>query len=283
MSGTLTMADPHAGEPQAPKATAMVIAAATRAAVLTAQQLPDTASRWVEAVHATARALIHRLAVAHGLDLAADELPYTCPPEAEAALDEIGPLAGWTPLDIGDVHQEWLRQRLVTKHGRLVAEAPRGSTSRDLQGAWYTPRPLARETSRLALAAGWERFPADDPAQLLRLRVVDPACGAGVILVQGARLLAGEYARRLAGTPEPPPHLMRKVLPEVIHRCVFGIDIDPVAVDLARASLWLEADGAPPFGWLDGNVACLDPLAAPNSLPDRLLAVLGEQPLEPTT
>lgn len=262
------------------RATGSVVAAATRAAVLTAEQLPDGPDRWALAIHATARALIHRLAAARDLPLSPDELPYEAPPAAETELDAIGPLDGWTPLDIGDIHQEVLRLRLSTSAGRLAAERARGVSTRDVQGAWYTPQPLARAASRLALQAAWQHFPEDDPDQLLRLRVVDPACGAGVILVEGAQLVAGEYARRLAGTQDIPPRLQAKVLIEVLYRCVFGMDIDPVAVDLARTSLWLLADGRPAFTWLDGNVACVDPLAGPDALPARLRTVLGERPLE---
>lgn len=257
------------------------VAAATRAAVLTAGNLPDNPGRWLAAVHTTIRALIHRLTDARDLPLSDDELPYDRLPAADTILDTIGPLTGWTPLDLGDIHQELLTLRLTGAGRNLTAVPQRGTTARDLQGSWYTPQPLARAASRLALTAAWDQFPASDPDQVLRLRVVDPACGAGVILIEGARMIAGEYARRLAGTTEPPPHLTRKVLPQVIHQCIYGTDIDPVAVDLARTSLWLEVGGVPPWGWLDGNLACIDPLAGPNALPERLLGVLGERPLDP--
>lgn len=256
------------------------VTAATRAAILTAATLPNTPDRWLNAVHATARALIHRLADARDLPLDDDELPYDRLPAAETLLDTIGPLTGWTPLDIGDIHQELLPLQLRETKDGLEAVRPKGATTRDTQGSWYTPQPLARAVSRLGLEAAWAVFPEDDPDQVLRLRVVDPACGAGVLMVEGVRIVAGEYARRLAGTQEAPPLLVRKVMPEVIYRCVYGMDIDPVAVDLARMSLWLEVGGQPPWSWLDGNVACLDPLAGPNSLPARLRDVLGEPLLD---
>lgn len=262
--------------------TAAVVAAATRAAVLTAGTLPDSPGRWLKAVHATVRALIRRTAAAQDLALAEDELPYDRLPAAETTLDGLGQLTGWTPLDLGDIHQELLPLELRETGAGLDAVRQKGASTRDTQGSWYTPQPLARAVSRLGLQTAWTRFPEGDPDQVLRLRVVDPACGAGVLMAEGARLVAAEYARRLAGTPGAPPHLMRKVMPEVIYRCVFGMDIDPVAVDLARMTLWLEAGGRPPWSWLDGNVACLDPLAGPNSLPARLLDVMGEPPLGDT-
>lgn len=256
------------------------VATSTHAAVLAAAALPDTPGRWLNAIHATIRALIHRVATAHELPLEGHELPYARVAAAESALNGFGPLTGWTPLDLGEIHQELLRLELRETAGGLEAARPKGVNARDAQGSWYTPQPLARAMSRLGLQAAWTQFPEDDPDQVLRLRVVDPACGAGVLIVEGARLVATEYARRLAGTQEAPTVLVRKVMPEVIYRCVFGVDIDPVAVDLARMTLWLEVDGKPPWSWLDGNVACLDVLAGPNSLPARLLDVMGEPPLD---
>lgn len=262
-----------------PRATTAATTATTEAAVITAQTLPDTPGRWLNAVHATIRALIHRVAEAHDLPLNDDELPYTRIDAAETVLDTIGPLTGWTPLDLGDIHQTLLPLQLHETKAGLDAVRQKGATTRDTQGSWYTPQPVARDMTRMALRLALAQMPFDDPDQVLRLRAVDPACGAGVFLVEGARMIAAEYARRLAGTPEPPPHLMRKVMPEVIYRCVYGMDIDPVAVDLARMSLWLEVEGRPPWSWLDENVALVDPLAGPNSLPARLLAVMGEPPL----
>ena len=257
------------------RVTGGVVAAATCAALATAETLPDTEQRWLLALQAVVRALIHRLAASR--DLSEPELPYVRVQAAEDALDAIGPLTGWTPLDIGDVHQELLRLELTQDHGELAVCRPKGASTRDSQGSWYTPTPLARETTRLALEATISIL-GPEPDEILRMRAVDPACGAGVIMVEGARLIAGLYAARLAGTPEPPPLLVRKLLPEVIYTCVYGMDIDPVAVDLARTSLWLEVGGRPGFGWLDGNVACLDPLAGPMEVPERLLAVMGAPP-----
>jgi hypothetical protein len=262
--------------------TPAVVTSVTRAAVLTAETLPGDGKPWLTAVQATVRALIHRVAAAQDLPLDDGELPYTSVTSAESLLNGLGPLDGWTPLTIGDLHQELLPLELRRTAGGLEAVRPKGATTRDTQGSWYTPQPVARAMTRMALEVAIGQMPAGDPDQVLRLRAVDPACGAGVFLVEGARMIASAYAQRLAGTPAAPPHLLRKVLPEVIHRCVYGMDIDPVAVDLARMSLWLEVEGRPPFGWLDGNVACLNPLDGPGSLPARLLDAMGEKPLQTT-
>lgn len=255
---------------------ATVADAAIRAAVCTAVVLPPGPERWVRAVQATARNLIHRLVAVRGFTLDEGDLPYATCPEADDVLDAVGPLTDWTPLDIGDVHQRFLTLRLDDSEPQLKAVRPRGATGRDIQGAWYTPQPLARATSRLGIEAALRGLPADEPEQVLRLRAVDPACGAGVILIEAADLIAREYARRLADAEAPPPHLVAKVLPEVMYACVFGMDIDPVAIDLTRLALWLAADARPPLSWLDRNIACLNPLDGPNELPPRLLTAIGE-------
>jgi hypothetical protein len=254
-----------------------VIAAATQAAVATAAARPDAENRWADAVQATIRALLHRLIAARGLSLDTPDLPYASVPAASAALDAVGSLEGWAVLDVGEVHQELLRLELADRGGRLTAARPRDASAHDRQGSWYTPQPLALATTRLALEAAIDGcLEADDPEQILRLRAIDPACGAGAFLLEGARLITGAYACRLAGAPEP-PLLVRRLLPEVTYRCVFGMDIDPVAVDLARTALWLEVGGRPLFDWLDDNVACVDPLSGPDALPERLRNVLDER------
>lgn len=259
-----------------PQPATAALAAATQAATLTAQHLPDTPTRWADAAQATIRALIHRTAEARGLPQ--PELPYTRHQAAETALDTIGPLHNWTPLTIGEIHQHLLTLHLTTHNGTLTATRPKGATARDQQGSWYTPQPVAHATTRLALEAALTQIDPANPDDILRINAIDPACGAGVFLAEAAQLLAGEYARRLAGTQQPPLPLYRKVLPQVIYECVYGMDIDPVAIDLAHATLWLQVDGRMPFGWLDGNVACVDPLEGPDCLPARLLDVMGEPP-----
>jgi len=254
-----------------------VIDAATRAAVLIAHHIVGRPQLWQDAIQHTVRALVHRLADARGLP--GPVLPYCRLDEAEQLLDAIGKLSGWTIHDLGDLNQELLRLHLVTDGRTLTAVKPQGQSQRDVQGSWYTPQPLAREMTRMTLGVAMEQLgDPEDPEQVLRLRVVDPACGAGVFLIEGARFVAQAYASRFTVDRSAPPELVALVLPMVMFECVYGMDIDPVAIDLARAALWLEVEGVVPFGWLDGNVACVNPLLDPNSLPERLLDVMGEPP-----
>jgi hypothetical protein len=127
-------------------------------------------------------------------------------------------------------------------------------TRRDAGGVFYTPKQVAEPMTRFALTKAVAQV-GPGPEQLLRVVVVDPACGAGVFLVVAARLLAGEYAARLART-RPGPTLVQAVMPTVILACIYGIDIDPVAVELARLSLSLATGRLLPEYALAEHVSC---------------------------
>lgn len=107
--------------------------------------------------------------------------------------------------------------------------------SRRRLGSYYTPGPLIDEILDRALAPLIEE--AHTPEELLNLRVIDPACGAGDFLHGATSRLASALARleHGNGTVAGPEHFGR-----VLERCIFGIDIDPIAQELCRLGLWLE-------------------------------------------
>ena len=117
-------------------------------------------------------------------------------------------------------------------------------------GSHYTPRELTEPIVRHALAPVLDRLRGEDgraptPAQILDLKVCDPAMGSGAFLVEACRQLADALVDAWGAHGEMP------VIPpdedEVIHarrlvaqRCLYGIDRNPTAVDLAKVSLWLS-------------------------------------------
>lgn len=213
---------------------------------------------WADAVQHTVRALIDRLAATMGLPPTG--LAYPNCPASDVALDKLGPLDGWHVLDIGEIHQRLLELTLTHQDGRPVARRE-SLAKRATQGAWYTPAPVAEAMCRLSIGPQLDRLALHpDPANLLQVLAIDPACGAGVFLIEAARLIAGRLAARVSGhNPAPDAHV-RAALPLVMRECIFGIDIDPVAVDLAKAALWLEIDGREPFAFMDRNIICGNPL-----------------------
>lgn len=233
----------------------------------TAELRATAGAAWPDAVHHTVRSCIDRLITARGMP--APGLPRPTVPAAETALDELGPLTGWEVADLGEVHQLLLELTPVTGRDGTVRATRPTQGRRDSQGAWYTPPEISAAMSRLSIGLALEQLVADDdPGAVFDLAVIDPACGAGVLLIDAARYITGRLAVRVSGQDPPPEVHVRAALPVVMTECLYGVDIDPVAVDLTRTALWLEVGGRPPFGFMDRNVIVGDVLASPDgSLP----------------
>jgi hypothetical protein len=140
-------------------------------------------------------------------------------------------------------------------------------------GTHYTPKVLAQEVVEHTLAPLC--FVRAEPgvhrprtaAELLALKVCDPTMGSGAFLVAACRFLADRLVEAwgreglpddVSGTAED-VHLA--ALRRVAARCVYGVDRDDMAVDLAKLSLWLVtlAKGKP-FGFVDHALRCGDSL-----------------------
>lgn len=161
--------------------------------------------------------------------------------------------------EIGEVHQLLLGGQ----------DAKRGE-----QGSYYTPDPLTQFMSRFVMDVQISRLSDRHPLDML---VIDPSCGAGAMLVRAARTLAARLVELELGC-EPTEDLVRGFLPYVAADCIFGVDIDPVAVDLAKSALWLEANGVPPITWMDRNIICGNTLEGdePPRLRERQAAISAE-------
>jgi hypothetical protein len=123
------------------------------------------------------------------------------------------------------------------------------SEERRRSGSHYTPRALTEPIVRTTLDPILARMRGADgraprPAQILDLKVCDPAMGSGAFLVEACRQLAGalvEAWNAHGGKPAIPPDEDDVVFAMrlVVQRCLYGVDRNPVAVDLAKVSLWL--------------------------------------------
>jgi hypothetical protein len=151
-------------------------------------------------------------------------------------------------------------------------------------GTHYTPKALAEEVvehtlAPLCFAPGpaegaepgvWRPKSADE---LLKLRVLDPAMGSGAFLVSACRYLSDRVVDAWLREPALPPEIAKDVDRDdheqlhqiarrlVADRCLYGVDRDPMAVELAKLSLWLVtlAKGRP-FSFLDHALRCGDSL-----------------------
>lgn len=132
-----------------------------------------------------------------------------------------------------------------------------------LTGSYYTPDSLVQALLDTALDPVLDRTEAEteDPAKaLLKLSVIDPACGSGHFLLGAARRIATRLARiRADGTPSLAD--FRHALRDVARCCIHGVDRNPMAVELTKVALWIETvDPGLPLGFFDAQIRCGDAL-----------------------
>jgi hypothetical protein len=113
-------------------------------------------------------------------------------------------------------------------------------------GSHYTPRSLTAPIVQHALEPAFEQLGADaTPEQILDLKVCDPAMGSGAFLVETCRALAARLVDSWTRHPEKKPIIPADEDEElharrlVAQRCLYGVDKNPLATDLAKLSLWL--------------------------------------------
>jgi hypothetical protein len=145
------------------------------------------------------------------------------------------------------------------------SEGSTAGNARKLTGSYYTPDALVQELIRSALdpviAQRLASHPTNPVEALLAMRVIDPACGSGHFLLAAARRLAEQLAQLRAADGAVQPQDYRHALREVIARCVFGVDRNPMAIELARTALWLEGfEEDRPLSFLDHHLQVGDAL-----------------------
>lgn len=114
-------------------------------------------------------------------------------------------------------------------------------------GSHYTPRSLTEPIVRHALEPVFERLGSDaTPEQILDLKICDPAMGSGAFLVEACRALAARLVQAWERHPARKPKNIPPDEDEELHakrlvaqRCLYGVDKNPLATDLAKLSLWL--------------------------------------------
>jgi len=130
---------------------------------------------------------------------------------------------------------------------------------RKTTGSYYTPESLIQSLLDTALDPVLaEARKAENPEQaILDLKVCDPACGSGHFLLAAANRMAKALAAACTGEGEPAPEAVREAKRAIISRCIYGVDLNPMAVELCKVSLWLESmDPGKPLSFLDSHVQC---------------------------
>ena len=130
---------------------------------------------------------------------------------------------------------------------------------RKTTGSYYTPTSLITCLLDSALDPVIDAAAKKDNPEkaMLNLKVCDPACGSGHFLVAAAHRIAKRLASVRCGEDEPSPNDTRKALRDVISHCIYGVDINPMSVELCKISLWLEAiEPGKPLSFIDHHIKC---------------------------
>lgn len=159
---------------------------------------------------------------------------------------------------------------------------------RKKSGSYYTPSELidvvlSEALDPLIAEALAAKTPEEREKAILDLTVIDPACGSGHFVVAAARRIATALAEVRTGDTEPSPAAVRSATADVIERCMYGVDLNDLAIEITKVALWLEAfDAGRPFPFLDahfrvGNALLgTSPALLKRNIPDSAFIALGD-------
>jgi len=169
----------------------------------------------------------------------------------------------YSDLDVeefGSVYEGLLEyDPVVQKVGSVLQFNFVQGTDRSSSGSHYTPEELVKPLIKHSLdyiIADKLKEPEPEKA-LLSITVCDVACGSGHILLSAARRIATELASLREGAEQPSPTYYRAAIRDVIRNCIYGVDLNPLAVELCKVALWLEAHNPnEPLNFLDHHIKC---------------------------
>lgn len=168
--------------------------------------------------------------------------------------------------EFGSVYEGLLEYDPVVENNRFAFKL---GDARSSSGSHYTPEELVQPLIKHSLHYIIEdKLKEADPIKaLLSITVCDVACGSGHILLSAARKIAFKLAclqetkasNGQSEVEQPSPEYYRHALREVIQHCIYGVDLNPLAVELCKVALWLEAHNpSEPLNFLDHHIKCGD-------------------------
>jgi len=191
--------------------------------------------------------------------------------------------------ELGGVYESLLAlSPQISADGARFTFAEFAGSERKMSGSYYTPDSLVQCLLDSALDPVVEeaiknKKGKDAEDSILSLKVCDPAVGSGHFLVGAAHRLARHLARVRAlaeGESEPSPLLHQQALRDVIGHCLYGVDINPMAAELCRVSLWLEAlEPGKPLTFLDHHIRIGNSLLG--TTPELIAKGLPEETFNP--
>ncbi|MBP2447002.1 Eco57I restriction-modification methylase domain-containing protein [Rhizobium leguminosarum] len=164
--------------------------------------------------------------------------------------------------ELGSVYESLLELVPIRENqGRTFTFAGGAETkgnSRKVSGSYYTPDSLVQAMLDSTLDPVLDKAEAVGGADaILKLTVIDPACGSGHFLLGAARRMAARVAR--TRNPDAPDY--NAAMRDVVRSSIYGVDRNPMAVELTKVALWIETvEPGKPLGFLDANIRCGDSL-----------------------
>ena len=142
----------------------------------------------------------------------------------------------------------------------ITEEGLTAGNARKTSGSYYTPSCLVDEqVTRVVDPLVKKRLAeaADKEKAILSISVLDVACGSGHFLLAAARRLAERLAEIRAGDEAVTSTLYREALRDVVSNCIYGVDLNPMALELAKIALWIETlVPGQPLDFLDSHFVC---------------------------
>ncbi len=168
--------------------------------------------------------------------------------------------------EFGSVYEGLLeKDPSITEHGNNYKFTFVKGSERSSSGFHYTPEELVQPLIKHSLDYVIEdkvkagKTKEEKESNLLSIKVCDVACGSGHILLSAARRIAQELTRVRTGEDQPSPEPFREATRDVINNCIYGVDKNPLAVELCKVALWLEAHNpGMPLNFLDNKIRCGD-------------------------
>ena len=189
---------------------------------------------------------------------------------------------------LGNIYEGLLEYKPTVQHQTEGVKLRKNTDAKKASGSYYTSDTIVRSMVENALSPLCERKAFEE---ILRLKVLDPAIGSGHFLIGVINHLALE----LATHPDAPPMGTDNIDTEiaywrrrVVETCIYGVDKNPMAVELAKVALWLHtvAKGKP-LSFLDHHIRCGNSLVGANianlaNLPVPKKSRRSQETLQPT-
>lgn len=161
---------------------------------------------------------------------------------------------------LGSIYEGLLEFNLILDSGKPKISAT--SKQRERSGSYYTQEPVVRLMAEKAISALLTK--TTKAAQLLDLKIIDPAMGSGHFLMGALRYIEAQIQVKLLAGDSSLDVDTDKLSWMVLHKCIYGVDMNPTAVELAKYSMWIAtAKKGMPLEPLDDQLVCF------NSLTDK--------------